>query len=148
MFSTIANFPTNKPIYVTPIDPPMNSALRFNDGAKESLLAELANDLKEKPLQIHEGETAQRIIQNSELFTVQTTRASYTALRVVVAIGKTGNARTLGVPGERLSKVFTRLIDPGEFSDKDVLVVGGGDSAVEAAVALARAGKSDNILIS
>ena len=140
MFSTIANFPTNKPIYVTPIDPPMNSALRFNDGTKESLLAELANDLKKKPLQIHEGETAQRIFQNSGLFTIQTTRASYTALRVVVAIGKTGNARTLGVPGERLPKVFTRLIDPGEFHDKDILVVGGGDSAVEAAVALARAG--------
>jgi NosR/NirI family transcriptional regulator, nitrous oxide reductase regulator len=140
MFNTITNFPTSKPIYVTPTDPPMNSALRFSDGTKESLLAEFTNDLKEKPLKIHEGETAQRIIQNSGSFIVQTTRESYTALRVVVAIGKTGNARTLGVPGERLPKVFTRLIDPGEFHDKDVLVVGGGDSAVEAAVALAEAG--------
>jgi thioredoxin reductase/ferredoxin len=140
MFNTIANFPTNKPIYVTPVDTPMFSALRFNDGTKESLLAELANDLKEKPLPIHEGEIAQRIIQNAGLFTVQTTSASYTALRVVVAIGKTGNARTLGVPGEKLPKVFTRLIDPGAFHRKDVLVVGGGDSAVEAAIALAKAG--------
>ena len=67
-------------------------------------------------------------------------RGSYNALRVVVAIGKTGNARTLGVPGEKLPKVFTRLIDPGEFHDKDILVVGGGDSALEAAIALAKAG--------
>ncbi|MBD3239982.1 MAG: 4Fe-4S binding protein, partial [Chitinivibrionales bacterium] len=64
----------------------------------------------------------------------------YAALRVIVAIGKNGNPRRLDVPGERLPKVFTRLIDPGEHTGQRVMVVGGGDSAVEAAVALARAG--------
>ncbi|MDD5673751.1 MAG: NAD(P)-binding domain-containing protein [Chitinivibrionales bacterium] len=140
MFNTVHNFPAGKPIYVTPAEPPLKSALKFGDGTKESLLRELAEDLKEKSLPIHENETARRITQNGSSFTVQTSKASYPALRVVVAIGKTGNARTLGVPGEKLPKVFTRLIDPGEFYDKDILVVGGGDSAVEAAVALAHAG--------
>ncbi len=139
-FNTIFNFPAGKPIYVTPQNPPMNSALKFNDGSKETLLAELAKDIENKQLPIREGETAQSIVQGDQTFTVQTTKGSYTAKRVVVAIGKTGNARTLGVPGETLPKVFTRLIDPGEFIDNDILVVGGGDSALEAAIALANAG--------
>lgn len=139
-FNTIANFPTGKPIYVTPEQPPMKSALNFSDGTKESLLEELHKDVKDKEVPIHEGEMVQHIIQESTGFTVKTTRSTYKALRVIVAIGKSGNARMLGVPGEKLPKVFTRLIDPGEHNDQDVLVVGGGDSALEAANAIAMAG--------
>lgn len=139
-FTTINNFPTGKPIYVTPVDPPMKSALKFNDGTKESLLAELFGDIQGRTIPLHEGETVKRIIRAPFFFTVESARASYKALRVIVAIGKTGNARTLGVPGENLPKVFTRLIDPGEYHDTDIVVVGGGDSAIEAAIALAKAG--------
>ena len=101
MFNTIANFPTGKPIYVTPIEPTMKSALRFGDGTKETLLAELTKDLQKKTLPIHEGEMAKRIVQNNGSFTVQTSKGYYNALRVIIAIGKTGNARTLGVAGEK-----------------------------------------------
>ncbi|MBD3392959.1 MAG: 4Fe-4S binding protein [Chitinivibrionales bacterium] len=139
-FNTIVNFPAGKPIYVTPVDPPMKSALDFSDGTKETLLAELHEDIKGKDLPVHEGEMVQQVIREQKGFTVKTTKGSYRALRVIVAIGKTGNARMLDVPGEKLPKVFTRLIDPGEYQDADVLVVGGGDSALEAAVALAREG--------
>ena len=139
-FNTIANFPAAKPIYVTPADPPMKSALVFGEGTKETLLDELQKDIAGKPLPIREGEMVKRIIKESEHFTIETTQAKYKALRVIVAIGKSGNERMLGVPGEKLPKVFTRLIDPGEYHDADILVVGGGDSAVEAAVALAKAG--------
>jgi thioredoxin reductase/Fe-S-cluster-containing hydrogenase component 2 len=140
MFNTIANFPTGKPIFVTPQEPPMKSVLKFSDGSKESLLAELSKDISGKALPIREGETVKRIVQGNGSFTVETSRGSYNARRVIVAIGKTGNARALNVPGDKLPKVFTRLIDPGEFHDKDILVVGGGDNAVEAAIALAKAG--------
>lgn len=140
MFSTIVNFPAGKPIYVTPEEPPMRSALQFSDGTKETLLEQLDGDVQDKPLPVRENETAKRIVEQNGRFVVESDKGRYAALRVVVAIGKNGNPRRLGVPGERLPKVFTRLIDPGEHSGQRVLVVGGGDSAVEAAVALARSG--------
>ena len=139
-FNTIVNFPAKKPIYVTPVEPPMKSALTFSDGTKESLLDELAADIEDKPLPIREGEMVKSITQIAGGFEVQSSKNTYKARRVIVAIGKTGNARTLGVPGEKLDKVYTRLIDPGEFNGKNILVVGGGDSALEAAVALADSG--------
>ncbi|MCC5022351.1 MAG: NAD(P)-binding domain-containing protein [Candidatus Synoicihabitans palmerolidicus] len=66
--------------------------------------------------------------------------APFRARRVIVAIGRSGNHRKLGVPGETREKVSNRLHDPAEFAGKRVLVVGGGDSALEAAVALDEAG--------
>ena len=62
------------------------------------------------------------------------------AKRVVVGIGRSGNYRTLDVPGEDLDKVTNRLHDPADFKDKKVLIVGGGDSAMEGAIALVNAG--------
>ena len=138
-FNTIENFPAGKPIYVTP-EGPMQSDLKFSDGTKESLLEELERDIEGKPLPIRENEMVNQIVKEDGHFAIETTRGSYKALRVIVGIGKTGNARQLGVPGEELPKVFTRLIDPGEHQDQDILVVGGGDSALEAANALAANG--------
>ncbi len=140
LFSTIHNYPSGKPIYVTPPEPPMKSALSFSDGTKETLLDDLAEDIKGKSLPVNEGETVKSITKRGNVFEVTTSAGTYKALRVIIAIGKSGNARKLNVPGEDLPNVFTRLIDPGEFSKKDIVVVGGGDSAVEAAVALADSG--------
>ncbi len=140
-FNTIQNFPKGKPIYVTPVDPPMQSALVFNDGSKETLLEELKQDIQGHDIPMLEGETVKHISGRSGAFAVKTTADGETiALRVIVAIGKSGNARRLNVPGEDFPKVFTRLVDPGEHQDQNILVVGGGDSALEAAVALADAG--------
>ncbi len=140
MFNTIVNFPKGKPIYVTPVEPPMESALAFGDGTKETLLEELNSRIADKSVTAHMGETVEQIDGRIGAFEVKTTSQTYKALRVIVAIGKSGNARQLDVPGEALPKVSTRLIDPGAHRNQDVLVVGGGDSAVEAAVALADAG--------
>ena len=140
VFNTIANFPKGKPIYVTPVEPPMKSALAFSDGTKETLLEELRRHVAESQVTVHEGENVQHIAGTIGAFEVRTSKVAYKARRVIVAIGKSGNARALGVPGETLPKVFTRLIDPGEHNGQDILVVGGGDSALEAAVALADAG--------
>jgi NosR/NirI family nitrous oxide reductase transcriptional regulator len=137
-FNTIMNYPVGKPIHVTPEEPPMRSALQFSDGAKETLIGQLQS--KTNSLDIHCGETVTHITADAHGFRVTSDRAEYPCLRVVVAIGKSGNTRRLNVPGDSLPKVFTRLIDPLHHQNQDILVVGGGDSAVEAAIALARAG--------
>ena len=136
-FNTINNFPTGKPIYVTPAGP-VQSPLTFTDGSKETLIAQLHASMALKNLPLHEGEMVKSIAGSSSRFSVETSATTYKALRVVIAIGRTGATRSLGVPGERLPKVFSRLIDPGLHHGQDILVVGGGDSAVEAAVALAK----------
>jgi thioredoxin reductase len=68
---------------------------------------------------------------------VRTAKSEFIARRVLLSIGRRGSPRKLGVPGEKTGKVFYRPLDPEKFHDLDILVVGGGDSAVEAAVALA-----------
>ena len=86
------------------------------------------------------GVRVEGIKRKGDLLILETNQGDMKAHRVVVAIGKTGDARRLGIPGEDLPFVYNRLFDPGEFHGEDILVVGGGDSAVEAAAALAEAG--------
>jgi thioredoxin reductase/NAD-dependent dihydropyrimidine dehydrogenase PreA subunit len=140
MFSTIRNFPQHKPIYVTPADTEFFSGLKFTDGTKETLLDQLTAAVSRTTLNVHENETVQLVKKHGAAFLVQTDKASYAALRVLIATGKTGNAKTLSVEGSDLPKVFTRLIDPYAHFGENVLVVGGGNSAAESAVSLAIAG--------
>jgi thioredoxin reductase len=72
------------------------------------------------------------------LFTVATAKGEYRARSVLLALGRTGTPRKLGVKGEELSKVMYRLIEADHYTNKHILVVGGGDSAVEAAMGLAQ----------
>lgn len=138
-FNTINNFPAAKPIYVTPAGP-VKSPLAFTDGTKETLIEQLYSGMAVHNITLHEGEMVKGITGSLGRFSVETSAATYKALRVVIAIGKTGATRSLGVPGESFPKVLSRLIDPGLHHGQDILVVGGGDSAVEAAVALAKSG--------
>ena len=71
------------------------------------------------------------------VFTVKSANNQYRARAVILALGKTGTPRKLGVPGEELPKVMYRLIEVDHYVNKKILVVGGGDSAVEAAMGLA-----------
>ncbi len=70
-------------------------------------------------------------------FTIRSSAREYQAQRVLLAIGRRGTPRKLGVPGEVSSKVSYRLLEPEQYGGKSVLVIGGGDSAIEAALALA-----------
>ncbi len=138
-FNTINNFPAGKPIYVTPSGP-VKSPLTFTDGSKETLFEQLRSAAAPRSIPLHEGEMVTGITGSSGRFSVETSAATYKALRVIIAIGKTGATRRLNVAGENLPKVFSRLIDPGLHQNQDILVVGGGDSALEAAIALAKGG--------
>ena len=88
-------------------------------------------------LEINTNERVESIEADGAGFNVKTTQASYQTRAVLLAIGRRGTPRTLGVPGENKSKVVYRLIDPEQYLNQHVLVVGGGDSALEAAVSIA-----------
>jgi NosR/NirI family transcriptional regulator, nitrous oxide reductase regulator len=146
LFSTIENFPKGKPILAKPDGYVAASPLSIKDGYKETLLADLRSQIEGKPLRVRTGVRVEAIKRSEPgkgkagFLTLETSQGPLRAARVVLAMGKTGDARRLGVPGEDLPHVFNRLFDPGEFHAEDILVVGGGDSAVESAVALAEAG--------
>ncbi|MCB0749180.1 MAG: NAD(P)-binding domain-containing protein, partial [Ignavibacteriae bacterium] len=144
-FSTIINFPKGKPIYAEPTDYEQKSDLKISDGIKESLLEELESQIQDKHLPITEGTYVTKIEDENNIFSVITDKKNYKALRVIIAIGKSGNSRTLDVPGEEFPKVFNRLFDPADAKDKDVLVVGGGDSALETAILTSEYAKSVSI---
>lgn len=139
-FSTVVNFPKAKPIYTYPTDMTPLGALQFTAQVKEPLLDEVRAIAKQHGVEPRIAR-AERVVRDGGVFEVVIPdRPSLRALRVVVAIGRSGNFRKLGVPGEDSGKVFNRLHDPKEFAGKHALVVGGGDSALETAIALAQCG--------
>jgi len=136
-FSTIINFPKGKPIFAEPEDYDQQSDLKIQDGTKESLLDDLYKQVEGIDLPLEEDVMAEKIEKQNNYFEVFTKKKNYKALRIILAIGKSGNARMLDVPGENFPKVFNRLFDPADADGHDVLVVGGGDSALETAIAIA-----------
>ena len=145
VFNTIKNFPKGKPILCYPEEYETDSELKLVDGTKESLLQDLRKSLEEYDLNIQSDTHVEKISRSGELMEVQTNTETFRSLRVILAIGKSGNARLLNVPGEDLDKVSNRLFDPGEFEGQNILVAGGGDTALETGVALAKAGNKVTI---
>jgi len=138
--STIKNFPRKKPIYAYPTDMTPKGELRFNSTVKEDLLEELEEQRQRFDIESVEATVAKISQSPTGLVTHLNSGESKTTQRVIVAIGRTGNYRKLNVPGEELDKVSNRLIDPTAHVGAKTLVVGGGDSAAEAAIALAENG--------
>jgi len=144
-YNTIINFPKGKPIYAEPVDYKQQAELIINDGTKESLLKELYTQIKNKNLPVEEGVMVETINKVGNHFELVTKKETYKALRVILGIGKSGNSRMLKVPGENLPKVYNRLFDPVDAEGHDVLIVGGGDTALETAIAVAEHTKSTTI---
>jgi putative YpdA family bacillithiol system oxidoreductase len=140
--STIRQYPRQKFLMAEPIDIPLYGALYVGDGTKEALLAVWETIIANTGVQIHTNEKVEAIQKNSAGFHVHTPQGDYRARYVVLALGKRGSPRKLGVEGEDLPKVSYRLIEADTYEGKDVLIVGGGDSAIEAALALSRSGKN------
>jgi thioredoxin reductase/ferredoxin len=110
--------------------------MQFKADIKEALLEELETQKKAARIETTPARIEKIERQGGEFLFDNKIRAK----RVVVAIGRSGNYRKLGVPGENLDKVYNRLYDPKEYAGKNALVVGGGDSALETAIALAVSG--------
>jgi len=138
---TILHYPRRKLVLVQPVELPYDVRLRQDEYTKENLLELLESLLERSKLNVHFGERATGLTREEDgLFRVHTTRGEYRARFVVLALGRRGTPRKLGVPGEELPKVTYKLIDAESYKGQRLLVVGGGDSAVEAAIGLARQG--------
>ncbi|NKB66026.1 MAG: 4Fe-4S binding protein [Candidatus Latescibacteria bacterium] len=139
-FSTVVNFPKGKPIFTYPTEMVPAGDLQFTASVKEPLVAEM------KAQTLEQGITprmvrVEQVVRRGEVFDlIIPGQDTIVARRVVVGIGRSGNFRKLGVEGQDLDKVSNRLHDPMDYGDKDVLVVGGGDSALETAIAVAQCG--------
>lgn len=139
-FSTIANFPKAKPIFTYPTNMQPKGALKFDGdvAVKETLLAELLSQAEASGIQPVIA-NATDVQKDSKGLTVNIEGGeSLQAHRVVIAIGRSGKYRQLDVEGEE--KAVNRLHDPKTYADKNVLVVGGGDSAIESTLAVSEAG--------
>lgn len=137
---TVAHFPRQKIVMTQPVELPLVGKLRFRETTKEALLAQWEAIVAKHALPIRYNERLDVIERDGGGFVVHTAGNSYRARSVLLCLGRRGTPRKLDIPGETLNKVTYRLIDPEQYRDQRVLVVGGGDSAVEAAVSIADAG--------
>jgi len=139
-FSTIVNFPKGKPIYTYPREMTPRSELAVTAEVKEDLVVELRRQTVDAGIEA-EIARVESVRAQGERFEVKVAGGgTFRARSAVIAVGRSGDFRRLGVPGEGLDKVYNRLHDPHDFRDRKVLVVGGGDSALETAIALAECG--------
>jgi dihydropyrimidine dehydrogenase (NAD+) subunit PreT len=136
---SLLHYPRRKMVLLQPVDLPMHGRLSREEYQKEHFLELMEGLVEEHKLNITFGAkvTGVRRIEDG-LFEVGTTGDMYWARSVILAVGRRGTPRKLDVPGEELPKVMYRLIDAESYRGQRVLVVGGGDSAVEAAIGLAQ----------
>ncbi len=134
---TILQYPRRKIVMTSPVEIPLWGKLKLTETSKESLLDIWQDILRKTRLGINTHEKVNGIQNGGDRFALQSSQGVYEARHVVLALGRRGTPRKLGVPGEALGKVMYRLTDAGSYRGCDILVVGGGDSAAEAAMGLA-----------
>jgi thioredoxin reductase (NADPH) len=138
MGGTVAKYPRQKLVMTTPVEFPMHGKFKKMELSKEELLAFWNKVLQRADFKLRQGEKVEDVKKGEDgIFTVVTAKNQYRSHAVILAIGKGGSPRKLGVKGEELPKVMYRLIETDHYINKKILVVGGGDSAVEAAMGLA-----------
>ena len=134
---TVAKYPRQKLVMTSPVEFPMYGKFKKKELSKEELIAFWNKVLGRVDFNFRKGERVTDIVKGPDgIFTVITGTGQYRAYAVVLALGRTGSPRKLGVKGEDLSKVMYRLIEADHYVNKRILVVGGGDSAIEAAMGL------------
>lgn len=135
---TVYTFPRKKIVMTTPMELPLYGKVKLYETTKAELL-DLWNDvLKKNNIAIKENSKVEAIAPENGHFKIETlTGEQYLAKHVLLATGRRGTPRKLGIPGESSEKVAYRLLEPEAISGKEIIVVGGGDSAIEAALSLA-----------
>lgn len=144
---TILQYPRRKLVLVQPVELPLYGPLKKGEYSKEDLLDIWEIVIKKQKIRLLSGHKLTGITGDSGNFTVETSSGSASASRVVLALGRRGTPRKLGIPGEELGKVMYKLMDAETYKNRKILVVGGGDSAIEAALGLAHQ-KGNEVTIS
>jgi thioredoxin reductase (NADPH) len=136
----VFQYPRGKLVMTAPVVLPIIGKVQFRNTSKEELLKFWSAACDGNGLNIRYLERVQTMENKDGVFHVSTGTQRYAASSVLLAIGRRGTPRKLGVPGEDLPKVVYRLIDPEQYRGQEVIVVGGGDSALEAAASIAELG--------
>ncbi len=135
---TVAKYPRQKLVMTSPVQFPLYGSFKKLEISKEDLLELWGKVSRRADFRANVGEKVESVRKGEDgIFTVITTKTQYRARSVVLALGRRGTPRKLEVPGEELSKVMYALIEADSYTNSRILVVGGGDSAVEAAMGLA-----------
>jgi thioredoxin reductase (NADPH) len=132
------HYPRGKLVMTAPMNLPIFGKVKIKEISKEALMKLWEDVVAKTGIRINFSERMEKIERQGDAFSIVTNRASYLTHSVLLSIGRRGTPRKLDVPGEELEKVMYRLIDPEQYRGKHVLVVGGGDAALEAAVAISQ----------
>jgi len=134
---TVYTFPRKKVVMTSPMELPLYGRVKMLETSKGELLDLWHSVLTKQDIHVIEHCKAERVHPEGNHFRISTSAGQeYTAKHVLLAIGRRGTPRKLNVPGEETEKVAYRLLEPEQIHDEHILVVGGGDSAVEAALQL------------
>ena len=135
---TVSKYPRAKLVMTSPVEFPLYGRFHKTALSKEELMSFWEKVIGRTDLNIHTSEAVDAVKKESDgHFHVRTALGEYRSRAVVLAMGRAGTPRKLGVKGEELPHVLYRLIEADHYTDNDILIVGGGDSAVEAAMGLA-----------
>src|SRR5712692_5432703 len=135
---TVAKYPRQKLVLTSPVEFPLHGKFNKLKISKEELLRFWQKLHGQAGLTVNTCEKVETIQKEADgAFAIETNKGRYRAWTVILALGRRGTPRKLGVPGEELAKVMYGLIEAEAYTDAHILVVGGGDSAVEAALGLA-----------
>lgn len=133
---TTLHYPRGKIVMTAPMNLPIIGKVKIREISKEALMKLWEDVIAKAGIKINFGERMEKIERQGDTFTVVTNRASYPTRSVLLSIGRRGTPRKLDIPGEEQEKVVYRLVDPEQYRGKHVLVIGGGDAALEAAVSI------------
>jgi len=134
---TVFSFPRSKIVMTSPMDLPLFGKVKLYETSKPELLDLWHKVLTKNDITVKENSKVEAIVPENEHFRVETLSGEkYSAKNVLLAIGRRGTPRKLDIPGESMEKVAYRLLEPELIQGKNVVVVGGGDSAIESALML------------
>ena len=143
---TVFAFPRAKIVMTSPMELPLHGRVKLTETSKTELLNLWNEVLTKNNIKINESEKVLEINKNDKIFQVVTSKQTYETSTVLLTIGRRGSPRKLDVPGEEKEKVAYRLLEPELIHDQNILVVGGGDSAIESALLLAE--EKNNLTLS